>query len=112
MIGCFSHSRNEQRSLPATWVCIRYVRLQLPPVTEDGRKETVKKAKAIAEEAKIALRNVRRDCMDKIKKAEKQKEIGENESRRQTELVQKLLDKHIKLVDEMVAAKEKQIMTI
>ena len=108
----FARPRNEHRSDLKIVSCGRYVRLQLPPVTEEGRKETVKKVKATAEEAKVALRNVRRDCMDKIKTAEKHKEIGENESRRQTELVQKLLDKHIKLVDEMVAAKEKQIMTI
>ena len=86
--------------------------MRLPALTEAGRKETAKKVKATAEEAKIALRNVRRDCTDKVKKAEKQKEIGENESRRQLELVQKLLDKHVKQVDELAVAKEKQVMTM
>src|SRR5690606_35945581 len=67
----------------------RCVRLRLPAMTEEGRKELVKKVKATVEEAKVGLRNIRRDCTDKVKKAEKQKEIGENESRRQLELVQK-----------------------
>ena len=86
--------------------------MRLAAMTEEYRKEMAKRVKSVGEEAKIAMRNVRRDCTDKVKKSEKQKEVGENESRRQQEQIQKLLDQYVKQVDEMITSKEKQVMTM
>ena len=88
------------------------LRLNIPPLTEDRRKELSKQAKTIAEEGKVAVRNIRRDAVDRIKKFEKDKAIGKDESATGQEALQKLTDKQVKMLDEMLKAKEKEIMTI
>lgn len=88
------------------------VRLSVPQLTEERRKELSKGVGKKAEEAKVALRNVRRDCNDAIKKLEKAKEITEDESKKGQTDVQKLLDQYIKMVDTAKAAKEKEIMEV
>lgn len=86
------------------------IRIHLPPLTEDRRKELTKVAAKAAEDAKVAIRNVRRDGMDAIKKVEKT--ISEDEVRRLSDQVQKITDDHIKLVDAELEKKNKEIMTV
>jgi ribosome recycling factor len=88
------------------------IRLNIPAVTEDRRKELCKEAKAVGEEGKVSIRNVRRDVVDAIKKAEKSKEISQDASKNASADIQKVTDKYAKQVEDMVAAKEKEIMTI
>lgn len=88
------------------------IRLVIPQMTEDRRKEIVKVVNKTAEEARVAVRNVRRDTNDQIKKAEKEKTISEDESKRAQDEVQKLTDKYVKEVDQVLAAKEKEIMEV
>jgi len=88
------------------------VRLPIPPLTEERRKELVKIVKRIAEEGKIAVRNIRRDANEKFKQAEKDKEISEDESRKAQENVQELTDKFIEQIDELFNKKEKEVMEI
>lgn len=88
------------------------LRLNIPPLTEDRRKELTKMAKGIGEEGKVAVRNVRRDAVEKIKKLEKDKTIGKDESATGQEAVQKVTDKYTKSIEEMLKAKEKEIMTV
>lgn len=90
----------------------KIIRITIPPLTEERRKELVKVAKKYAEEAKVAIRNVRRDANDSLKKSEKDKEITEDGLKRATEEVQKLTDKYVGEVDSRSAAKEKEIMEI
>jgi ribosome recycling factor len=88
------------------------LRLNIPPLTEDRRKELTKMAKGIGEEGKVAVRNIRRDAVDKIKKLEKDKAIGKDESQDGQEAVQKITDKFTKVVEDVLKAKEKEIMTV
>ena len=88
------------------------IRLSIPQLTQERRKELVKTVSKKAEEAKVALRNVRRDGNEAIKKLEKSKEITEDESKKGQESMQKLVDKYIKSVDAAKAAKEKEVMEI
>ncbi|CAM9283983.1 unnamed protein product [Chrysoparadoxa australica] len=88
------------------------IRLNIPPVTEDRRKELCKEAKSIGEEGKVAIRNIRRDAVDTAKKAEKSKELSQDQSKDATGEIQKLTDKYTKQVDTLVTAKEKDIMTV
>ncbi|SDM65070.1 ribosome recycling factor [Fictibacillus solisalsi] len=88
------------------------IRIAIPPLTEERRKELVKLVKKYGEEAKVALRNVRRDANDELKKAEKDGEITEDELRRYNEDVQKLTDKYIGEVDTIASSKEKEIMEV
>ncbi|MGD9200924.1 MAG: ribosome recycling factor [Chitinispirillia bacterium] len=88
------------------------LRVPIPALTEERRKELVKNSKKISEEAKIAIRNIRRDSNDKLKKAEKEKEITQDVQKRQLDEIQKLTDKFIKIVDEQLVIKEKEIMEI
>jgi len=88
------------------------VRIAIPPLTEDRRKEMVKMVKKMCEETKIAIRNVRRDANDSLKKLEKDKEISEDELKRGEKDIQDLTDKFVKKADEVVAVKEKEIMEI
>ena len=90
----------------------KVIRLIFPELTQERRKEIVKTVNKKAEEAKVALRNVRRDGNEAIKKLEKAKEITEDESKKGQEDVQKLVDKYIKLVDSARAAKEKEVMEV
>lgn len=85
------------------------VRVPIPPLTEERRKEFTKVAHKYAESARVAIRNVRREGMDMIKKTEG---VGEDEQKRQSEQVQKLTDSMIKKVDEALAAKEAEIMQV
>ncbi|MDP3025331.1 MAG: ribosome recycling factor [candidate division Zixibacteria bacterium] len=88
------------------------VRLPIPPLTEERRKNLVKHVKKIAEESKIALRNIRRDGNEALKKKEKDKEISEDDSRKGVEQVQKILDKYIEMTDEFLKKKEAEIMEV
>lgn len=87
------------------------LRLPLPDLTAERRKELAKLAGGYAENAKIAIRNVRRDGMEDLKTDEKKKDIGEDDRKRGEEEVQKLTDKYVALADEAAAAKEKEILT-
>lgn len=87
------------------------IRLAIPPLTEERRAELVKHTKKFGEEAKVAVRNIRRDANDDIKKLEKT-DISEDESRRHQEDIQKTTDKYIAEVDKVLVAKEKEIMEV
>ena len=87
------------------------LRLPIPDMTEERRKEMVKLAGSYAEKAKIAIRNVRRDANEALKEDEKKKEISEDERKRAEEEVQKLTDKYVAEADSAAAAKEKEILT-
>jgi len=88
------------------------IRLNIPPLTTDRRKELVKMVAKLAEEGKVAIRNVRRDAIDSIRKLEKSKEISEDDSKSQQEQVDKLTEKFVKTIDKVTAEKEKEITTI
>ena len=88
------------------------IRLSIPALTKERRQELVKAVNKKSEDAKVALRNVRRDGNDAFKKQEKAKEITEDESKRGQEKMQKLVDKYVKLVDELKAKKEKEVMEV
>ncbi|MEG3438882.1 ribosome recycling factor [Pannus brasiliensis CCIBt3594] len=88
------------------------IRLNIPPLTSDRRKELVKLAAKLAEEGKVAIRNIRRDAMDAAKKQEKNHDISEDEARDLQDQIQKTTDKFIAKIEELLAAKEKDIMTV
>ncbi|MBQ7584778.1 MAG: ribosome recycling factor [Desulfovibrionaceae bacterium] len=88
----------------------RLIRISIPPLTEERRKELCKISRKFGEEAKIGLRNIRRDANDVLKKLEKDKEITEDDLKKSTESVQKLTDKFVEEVDKRCSAKEKEIM--
>ena len=90
----------------------KIIRIVIPPLTEERRKDLVKVARKYSEEAKVAVRNVRRDANDGLKKLEKDKEITEDELKKAVDDVQKLTDKFVGDVDKKCAAKEKEIMDI
>jgi ribosome recycling factor len=87
------------------------LRLPIPDLTQDRRKELAKLAGQYAEKAKIAIRNVRRDAMESLKTDEKKKEISEDERKRSEEQVQKLTDQFVRDTDEAAAKKEQEILT-
>ncbi len=88
------------------------IRIAVPALTEERRKERVKDVKKIGEEAKVSVRNIRRDMNDQLKKDEKNGDITEDELRSGTEDVQKATDNSIKEIDQMIADKEKDIMSV
>lgn len=88
------------------------IRVPIPAPSEERRKEMVKIAHKYAEAAKVAVRNVRRDGMEDLKKQEKEKKISEDEQRTQSDKVQKLTDDYVKKIDDLLAAKEKDIMSV
>jgi len=88
------------------------IRLRIPEMNEQRRKELVKVAHKYAEEARIAVRHVRRDGLDLLKKLEKDHAISQDDERRQSEQVQKATDQAIEEVDKILAAKEKEIMQV
>ena len=88
------------------------IRLNIPPLTSDRRKELVKLAAKLAEEGKVAVRNIRRDAIDAIRKQEKSHEISEDESRDLQDQVQKSTDKFIAKIEDLLATKEKDILTV
>jgi ribosome recycling factor len=88
------------------------IRLPIPPLTEERRKDLVKLVKRVGEETRVAVRNIRRDANDSLKKLEKSHEISEDELHTRQDDVQKLTDRYVVLVDEVIAAKEKEILEI
>lgn len=90
----------------------RVIRLSFPQLTEERRRELVKQVRKYAEEAKVAMRNIRRDGMDYVKGLKKKSEITEDEQKKAEKDLQELLDKYIKKVDEACAAKEKELMAL
>jgi len=90
----------------------KLIRLGVPPLTEDRRKEIVKQLKKLAEETKIALRNIRRDAIDSLKKLEKDKKISEDDLKRAEKDVQDVTNVYVTKVDEIVVAKEKEVMEV
>lgn len=90
----------------------KLIRLNLPPLTEERRKETVKQLKKFAEDAKVAIRNIRRDAIDQLKKLEKDKKISEDELKRSEKEVQDVTDKHVHRVEEVFLHKEKEVLEV
>ena len=90
----------------------KVVRVPIPALTEERRKDIVKSLKKGSEDVKVAIRLVRRDINDKIKQQEKAKEIAEDESKRLQTEIQKMTDKYIKIVDDKTAVKEKEVMSL
>ena len=90
----------------------RVIRLTFPQLTEERRKELAKQVKKYGEDAKVAMRNIRRDGMDYVKKLKKNSEITEDDQKKAEKDLQTLLDKYIKKVDDALAAKEKELMAI
>ena len=90
----------------------KVIRLIFPQLTEERRKELTKQVKKYAEEAKVAMRNIRRDGMDYVKKLKKDSQITEDEQKKAEKDLQDLLDKFTKKADEALAAKEKELMSI
>lgn len=90
----------------------KIIRLVFPELTEDRRKELVKDVKKKGENAKVAIRNIRRDANDSIKKQNKANEISDDEAKQAEDQVQKLTDKYVAEVDKMIESKSSEIMTI
>jgi ribosome recycling factor len=90
----------------------KVIRISIPPLTGDRRKELVKQARAEAEKARVSLRNIRRDGNDALKKAKKDSKITEDEEKKSTEELQKLTDAYIGKIDKTLEAKEKEIMEV
>ncbi len=88
------------------------IRLPIPPLNEERRRELVKHCKKIAEDGKIAVRNIRRDANDSLKNSEKEKSISEDDMKRGTVKVQEITDKYIDMIDEAMEAKETDIMEV
>ena len=88
------------------------IRLNIPALTSDRRKELVKQVAKLAEEGKVAVRNIRRDAIDYVRKQEKSSELSKDEAADLQDSVQKLTDKYIVKIDEALALKEKDITTV
>ncbi|MCW8931705.1 MAG: ribosome recycling factor [Gammaproteobacteria bacterium] len=88
------------------------MRIPLPPLTEETRKNLIKVVRHEGENAKVAVRNIRRDANGSLKELEKEKEISEDDQHRGEDNIQKLTDKHVKEIDQILAAKEKDLMEI
>jgi ribosome recycling factor len=90
----------------------KLIRLNLPPLTEERRKEIVKQLKKAAEDAKVAVRNIRRDAIDDLKKLEKDKKISEDDLKRAEKDVQDVTNTHVTRIDEVLLHKEKEVMEV
>lgn len=90
----------------------KIIRLAIPQLTEERRKELTKLAKKVGEDAKVAIRNERRDANDKLKKMQKNTEITEDDLKKSEDEVQKMTNKHIEIIDELIEKKEKEIMEV
>lgn len=90
----------------------KVIRISIPPLTEERRKELVKVARKYTEEAKVAIRNIRRDANDSLKKLEKDKTASEDDVKKATEVIQKVTDAAIAKADQKCQGKEKEIMEI
>ncbi|MBU0507887.1 ribosome recycling factor [bacterium] len=88
------------------------IRLSIPPLTEERRRELVKLVKKYTEDAKVAIRNIRRDANEHVKRLEKNHEISEDESHKTQDRVQEMTDKHIKDMDHLFELKEKEILEV
>ena len=88
----------------------KVVRIPIPPLTDERRKQLVKKVRQIAEEGRTAVRQIRRDANETIRKLEKDGEVSQDDAHRATERVQKLTDEHVKAIDELAKEKEKELM--
>jgi len=88
------------------------IRINLPPMTEDQRKKMVKIVHSMGEDARVQLRNCRREALEKVKKALKASEVSEDDSKRNEEAVQKLTDNYVKNIEEIVTVKEKELLTV
>ena len=89
-----------------------FVRIPFPALTEDKRKEIVKDVKKIGEETKVAIRNIRRDQNELVKKAEKSRDISEDQLKKYQDEIQNITDEYIKKVDKLISAKEAEVMTV
>ena len=90
----------------------KVIRLNLPPLTEERRKDIVKQLKKLAEDAKVAVRNIRREAIDELKKLEKDKKISEDDLKRAEKDVQDVTNGHVAKIDEVLAHKEKEVMEV
>lgn len=90
----------------------KVIRINIPPLTEERRKELVKVAKNIAEQSRVAIRNIRRDANDELKKKEKSGDLSEDVVKKGMDDIQELTDKHIESINEMLESKEKEIMEV
>lgn len=90
----------------------KIIRLQIPELTEERRRDLVKIVGKTSENAKVSIRNIRRDAMEEIKKAEKNKEISEDDKKDYEEEIQKLTDKYVKEIDSITKDKEQELMEI
>ncbi len=90
----------------------KVIRINIPPLTEERRKQLAKTMKKFAEDSKIAVRNIRRDINEEIKKLEKEKHISEDETKKSLDEIQKLTDSYVKKIDELTSHKEKEIMEV
>jgi ribosome recycling factor len=90
----------------------KVVRLNIPPLTNERRQEFVKLASKYAEEGRVSIRNVRRDAVEETRKREKNGDISQDDSRDNQEKIQKLTDKYISKIDDMLKEKEDEIMTV
>lgn len=90
----------------------KIVRINIPPLTEERRKELVKVVKRMEEECKVAMRNIRRDANEQLKTAKKDKNLSEDDQFKYQEEIQKLMDKSIEKAEEVVKAKEKEILEV
>lgn len=88
------------------------IRIPFPPLTEEKRKDLVKSIKKLGEDTRINIRNIRRDGNDKVKKAEKDKSISEDIGRKYLDEIQNFTDKYIKIVDDILVQKEKELLTV
>jgi len=88
------------------------VRIPIPPLTEERRKELAKVVRKMGEDARVAVRNVRREAIEKLKDREKKKEISEDVVKRGQERIQKETDAHVKKIDEILKSKEQEILEV
>ena len=88
------------------------IRLNFPPLTEERRKETAKDVKKFGEDSKIAIRNVRREMVDDLKKIEKEENLPEDAVKDNQDKIQKITDKYVGIIDSLVAEKEKEVLTV
>jgi ribosome recycling factor len=90
----------------------KVIRIPIPELTEERRKDLVKVVRRLAEDSRVSLRNIRRDSNEKVKKAEKDKEISEDESHRIIDEIQNVTKEYVQNIDELLKAKEEEIMEI
>lgn len=90
----------------------KVIRITMPQLTEERRKELVKVAKKYAEECRVSIRNIRRDANDEVKKLEKDKEVSQDEAKKLLDQVQEITDENISTVDDIISRKEKEIMEV